>query len=70
MAHFLPKETLPAASHVLASLQPRGTHGATGRGERAGKNVWFGCLHFHAMLNSLDVMQQQVAVTPTGTHAH
>lgn len=28
MAHFLPTGTLPAAPHVLASVQPRGTHRA------------------------------------------
>lgn len=37
MAHFLPTESLPAAPHVLASVQPRGTHGATGRGGCAAK---------------------------------
>lgn len=26
MAHFLSTETLPSAPHVLASVQPRGTH--------------------------------------------
>lgn len=37
MALFLPAEALPAAPHVLASLQPRGTHSATGRGGCAGE---------------------------------
>lgn len=70
MARFLPTETLPAASHALASVQPRGTQGATGRGGHAGKKVWFGCLNFHATLNSLGVMLCDATAGGCDTHRH
>lgn len=53
MAHFLPTGTLPAAPHVLASVQPRGTHrAATAPGEEMGtqEDAWLGWHHFHAAL--------------------
>lgn len=70
MAHFLPTESLPAAPHALASVQPRGTRSATGRGGCAGKEVWFGCLHFHATLNSLGVMLCDATAGGCDTHRH
>lgn len=59
MAHFLPTGTLPAAPHVLASVQPRGTHRAATvpRAEMGAKDdAPLGWRHFHAALNSLGVM--------------
>lgn len=75
MALFLPAEALPAAPHVLASLQPRGTHSATGRGGCAGekkkkKRSGFGCLHFHATLSSLGVILRDATAGGRDTHRH
>lgn len=71
MAHFLPTEILPAAPHVLAALQPRGTHRATGRGGQAHcQPVCLGCLHFHAPLTSVGVMLRDATAGGCDTHRH
>lgn len=59
MAYFLPTGTLPAAPHVLASVQPRGTHrAATAPRAEVGaqEDAWLGWRHFNAALNSPGVM--------------
>lgn len=59
MGRFLPTGNLPAALHMLASLQPRGTHGASAepRAEvTAQEAAWLAWHHFHATLSFLGVM--------------
>lgn len=59
MAYFLPTGTLPAAPHVLASVQPRGTHrAATAPRAEVGaqEDARLGWRHFNAALNSPCVM--------------
>lgn len=71
MAHFLPKGTLPAAPHVLASVQPRGTHRpATAPGAEVGtqeETPGFGWHHLHTALNSLGVMLHDVTAGDSDT---
>lgn len=55
MAHFLPTGTLPAAPHVLASVQP---WAPTAPGPEVGtqEDAWLGWHHFNATMSSLGVM--------------
>lgn len=70
MAHFLPVETLPAAPHVLASVQPRGTHrAATALKAEVGtqEDAWLGWHHFHAALSSQGAMPRDVTAGDSDT---
>lgn len=71
MAHFLPTGTLPAAPHVLASVQPRGTHRAAtapgaevGAQEKTAGSKWH---RFHAALSSPGVMLCSVTAGDSDT---
>lgn len=59
MGRFLPTGTLPAALHMLASLQPRGAHGACaapGAEVASQEDAWLGWHHFHATLSFVAMM--------------